>query len=251
MKKLLAVLIIMCAFISACGVNAGNNNSSLNNEQGVVNAGNKKPSGKKVKMDNYLEPVEVKAFKALFDFKSYLEAYGATDLDRVYIMNDYIGERLMIFARFPNNVVIEFHYVIDQDTNTADLVEIYVYTATSEVPLSQIYYDPSSYIKQHILSEWTRQFETINYNPIIVNRYDESDPKYEKYSQKFVVKPYQDNVFSTRIDSETVRFVTMPVFFDDMFKKTVVPYLKVKNATIEKDPLMDTKIGGYLFEYDH
>ena len=224
MKKLLAVLlIIMCAFISACGVNAGNNGKKKVNFKNYLLQENKRGEGE---------------YLADFDLKQYLIDYGATNITRAESPAD---GSLVVSVRFENDVIVTFVFGPDSNDYSG-----YGYLRNMYIMMGDKDFIPENwnvgYPTAGIHSDWERIYmSTEDMMPQSFN--------WDTYKLHSYVLTPSETFYMTNLLGGT-SLVSVPDFFDEGFKRTVVPYISLDKVSFRVDPFEDSAdVGGYT-EYD-
>ena len=203
----------------------------------------KKP---KVKIDDYFRyvwrqgdtegkhPVGIE-----FDLEGYLTAYGATKIQ-------YLGanERGILYgAKFQNNIVLRMifsqrlsyddDYYLDYDLDS------FAISACKPDYDFTTYDDMDDALVQDIerLSPWSRDYYI---DEMEVTDEDRMSKKYDWLSILRIDKFYDnDKSFYSDGPTKTGRFLLVPIDFDSIFRKLVVPYLELKRVSFESDPFED------------
>lgn len=202
----------------------------------------KKP---KVKIDDYFRyvwrqgdtegkhPVRIE-----FDLEGYLTAYGATKIQ-------YLGandQGIIYGAKFANNIVLLMLFrqrlLYDNYYLDYDLTDITISTCKPDFDFTT-YGDMRCVPIQDIegLASWSREYYI---DEMEVTDEDRMGKKYDWLSILRIDKFYDnDKSFYSDGPTKTGRFLLVPIDFDSIFRKLVVPYLELKRVSFESDPFED------------
>jgi|GEM_PF-680389 len=208
----------------------------------------KKP---KVKIDDYFEyvcqqgdtekkhPVEIE-----FDLEGYLTAYGATEIK-------YLGETkyhgadvrsIMYGVKFENNIVLLMLFPqrlsYDDYYCEYDLTDITISACKPDYDFTS--YDVIDYASiqdAEGLTSWSREYYI---DEMEVTDEDRMSKKYDWLSILCVNKfDEKDKSFYSDGPIRSGRYLLVPIDFDSIFRKLVVPYLELKRVSFESDPFED------------
>ena len=156
-----------------------------------------------------------------FNLRDYLLSYGAINIYRI----DSEDGCATIAAEFENNIVVEFYFLKDWDSQReyVKLLDISIFCASDNCNLGSWREDHSG-----ITSFWARLISPEDTDNFVSNQYDGRDDRY------YIVDV--DDLFFVNDDGEKYP-VAVQETFDDGFRTSVVPYIEAKNPSFRVDPV--------------
>lgn len=199
----------------------------------------------KVKIDDYFEYVcrqdDTKRKHPVlieFDLEGYLTAYGATEIK--YLGADERG--IMYGVKFENGIFLRMlfsqHLSYDDYYCDYDLTNIAISACKPDYDFTS--YDDIDYASfQDVegLASWSKEYYVTD---VEVDDEENMSKKYDWLSILRVNKFYEkDKSFYSDGPTKSGRFLLVPIDFDSIFRKLVVPYLELKRVSFESDPFED------------
>ena len=240
MKRTLISLLLLAVvlFTSACS----GNQAAAQSAQSAQNV--KAVNGKKDAFaSTYLSNIDKDAeeYIADFDLHQYLLDSGAISIDRVSTGFD---EEISIVARYPNDIIVNYEFVIPSGRQYGYLYFVVVNVAEKGYDLANLFAATDDRPETGVLSDWDHSFSTFD-SSILTN-----DPSYgEKHVEKFyTVKP--DDIFYVETKDGKRRPLVVPDYFDEGFRTSILPYIQLKDPSYRKDPMEGKLDGNTRYAYD-
>ena len=202
----------------------------------------KKP---KVKIDDYFryvcrqEDTERKHPVLIeFDLEGYLTSYGATEIR--YLGADERG--IMYGVKFENGIFLRMlfsqHLSYDDYYCDYDLTNIAISACKPDYDFTS--YDDIDYASfQDVegLESWSKEYYVTD---VEVDDEENMSKKYDWLSILRIDKFYDnDKSFYSDGPTKSGRFLLVPIDFDSIFRKLVVPYLNLRKVSLKSDPFED------------
>ena len=173
-----------------------------------------------------------------FDLEGYLTAYGATEIR--YLGADERG--IMYGVKFENGIFLRMlfsqHLSYDDYYCDYDLTNIAISACKPDYDFTS--YDDIDYASfQDVegLASWSKEYYVTD---VEVDDEDRMSKKYDWLSILRIDKFYDnDKSFYSDGPTKSGRFLLVPIDFDSIFRKLVVPYLELKRVSFESDPFED------------
>lgn len=235
MKRFLAMLMLLAVVLStsACAREqaAGQSAQSAQNVKAVSN---KKGDFASIYLSNIDKDAET--YIADFDLNQYLLDSGAISIERLDTTTlNYPAT--CIAARYPNGIVTVYSFYGDNSDPYAYgyLSEINVFVVEDRFNLNSYWRGESKEDENGLRSEWFHHFYATSSYELL------NDRNYEWDFKNFTVKP--NGIYYVEAKNGQKSLLSVPDFFDQGFKTSILPYISMKDPSFRKDP-MEGKIGG-------
>ena len=219
MKRFLMMLMLLAVVLStsACAREQAAGQSAQST-QNVKAASSKKGDFASIYLSNIDKDAEY--YVADFDLNQYLLDSGAISIERI---DTTLDSTVYIAARYPNGIVTTYCFEGNNNNPYANgyLSTVSVFVAEEGFNLHSYYFYGDA-------------------NDLL------NDDNYEGDYKYFTVKP--NGIYYVEAENVRKNLITVPDFFDQGFKTSILPYINMKDPSFRKDP-MEGKIGG-ITDYD-
>ena len=237
MKKIFVTLLIAFAvvFTSACGGNQSAFNNSRTEEKRTAK-NNKGSKDFKSYLSNYDKNAE--EFLADFDFNQYLLDSGAIEIKR---LEDRYDSEMIIATRYPNNIIVEYMFSSNRSNpySYGYLDNVCIFVAEEGFDLDGNYTGSTPEDELGIKSDWNHYYAA--YSAIEFTNDSSYEDKHD-FGKYFMVKP--EKIYYIRGSDGQKNFLTVPQYFEDGFKASILPYIELKDPSYRQDP-MQGQVMGY------
>lgn len=235
MKRFLMMLMLLAVVLStsACAREQAAGQSAQST-QNVKAASSKKGDFASTYLSNIDKDAEY--YVADFDLNQYLLDSGAISIERI---DTTLDSMVYIAARYPNGIVTTYCFEGNNNNPYANgyLSTVSVFVAEEGFNLHSYYTGEED--ENGVRSEWSHYFYG-DANDLL------NDDNYEGDYKYFTVKP--NGIYYVEAKNVRKNLITVPDFFDQGFKTSILPYINMKDPSFRKDP-MEGKIGG-ITDYD-
>ena len=235
------MLLAAVLFTSACSGNQATANSvSPNNIVSVETRKNDDGNKKNKKFASYLTNIDEDAEEVIadFDFDQYLVDSGAEAIER---LDDHYDGEVVIATRYSNGVIVLYTFCSDlsDPDSYGYLTYIQVFVAEEGYDINGMYNGSTPESEQLLHSEWAHNF-TLFGPEIVTNNLEYSkDHEWKRY---YAVKP--GGVYYIQNNNGKKNLIAVPEYFEDGFKASILPYIKLTSPSFRKDPLEGKVLGS-------